>query len=270
MGGLESGSGHSSESAKEKGMNALAIGAAAFVCVFGGALLGFWLRTVLPERHLSPDSRDLVRLGMGTIATMTALVLGLLVASAKSSYDAESRGLTEMAAKVILLDRILAHYGPEAQEARDLLKIVIAGTLERIWPKRGSPPQALAPTGSGADILYDKLEQLVPKNDVQRGLQSRALNIATDIAQTRLLMIEQAYSPVSSPLLVVVVFSLAVTFMSFGLHAPPNGTVVITFFLAALSVSAVMFLILGMYTPFGGFIPISSAPLRWALEHLGG
>ena len=172
-------------------MNALAVSAVVFACVFGGALVGFWLRTVLPDGHLSPASRDLVKLGMGTIATMTALVLGLLVASAKNSYDSESRGLTAMAAKVILLDRILAHYGPEAQESRDLLKVVIAGTIERIWPKRGSHPQELERTGSRADLLYDKLEQLVPKNDVQRGLQSRALSIATDIAQTRLLMIEE-------------------------------------------------------------------------------
>ena len=93
-------------------MNALAISAIVFVCVYGGALLGFWLRTVLPKHHLSPASQDLVKVGMGTIATMTALVLGLLVASAKNSYDTESRGLTEMSAKVILLDRILAHYGP--------------------------------------------------------------------------------------------------------------------------------------------------------------
>jgi hypothetical protein len=206
---------------------------------------------------------------MGTIATMTALVLGLLVASAKNFYDAESRGLTEMSAKVVLLDRILAHYGPEAQETRDLLKVVISSTIERIWPKENPHSQVLERTGSRADLLYDKLEQLVPKNDVQRGLQSRALSIATDIAQTRLLMMEEAYSPVSVPLIVVVVFALAITFTSFGLHAPPNATILVTFFLGALSVSAVMFLILGMYTPFGGFIPISSAPLRWAVAHLG-
>lgn len=250
-------------------MGALAISAIVFACVFGGALLGFRLRAFLPEDHLSPASRDLVKLGMGTIATMTALVLGLLVASAKNSYDTESRDLTEFSAKVVLLDRILAHYGPEGQEARDLLKVVISRSIERIWPKEGSSPPSLEPTGSRADLLYDRLEQLAPKDDVQRGLQSRALSIATDIAQTRLVMIEQGYSPVSTPLIVVVVFSLTITFISFGLHAPPNATVLVTFFLGALSVSAVMFLILGMYTPFGGLIPVSSAPLRWALAHLG-
>jgi hypothetical protein len=250
-------------------MSALAVSVIVFACVFGGALLGFRVRALLPEDHLSAASRDLVKLGMGTIATMTALVLGLLVASAKNSYDTESRDLTEMSAKVVLLDRILAHYGPEAQAARDLLKVVIAHSIERIWPKNGSAPSPLEPMGSRADLLYDELEQLVPKNDAQRALQGRALTIATDIAQTRLLMIEQGYSPVSMLLVIVVVFSLTITFLSFGLHAPPNATILATFLLGALSVSAVMFLIIGMYTPFGGLIPVSSAPLRWALGHLG-
>jgi hypothetical protein len=118
--------------------------------------------------------------------------------------------------------------------------------------------------------MYEKIEQLVPKNDAQRELQRRIMIIATDIAETRLLTIEEGDSPVPVPLIIVVVFSVALTFTSFGLQAPPNGTIVVTFLLAALAVSAVMFLILGMYTPFGGLIPVSNGPLRWALGHLGG
>jgi len=250
-------------------MSAWAVSGIVFACVFGGALLGFWLRSVLPQDHLAAESRDLVKLGMGTIATMTALVLGLLVASAKSSYDTESRGLTEMSAKVVLLDRMLAHYGPETAEARVLLKEVISGALQQIWSNPGSQPQMSRQGWAHGYELYERLAQLAPKNDLQRVLQSRALGIATDIAETRLLMIEEEYSPVSMPLIVVVVFSLTITFISFGLHARPNGTIVVTFLLGALSVSAVMFLILGMYTPFGGSIPVSSAPLRWALGRLG-
>jgi hypothetical protein len=128
----------------------------------------------------------------------------------------------------------------------------------------------LAPRGSPGDRLYDKIEQLAPKNDVQRELQRRILIIATEIVETRLLTIEEGNSSVPVPLIVVVVFSVALTFTSFGLQAPPNGTIVVTFLLASLAVSAVMFLILGMYTPFGGLIPVSNAPLHWALEHLGG
>jgi len=93
----------------------------AFVCIFGGALLGLFLRTLLPEHHLRDDSRDALKLGAGLIATLVALVLGLLVSSAKSSFDAMNSGLTELGAKVILLDRILAQYGPETMEARGLV-----------------------------------------------------------------------------------------------------------------------------------------------------
>lgn len=250
-------------------MNTLATSAIVFVCVFGGSLLGFGLRVVLPEDHLGPASRDLVKLGMGTIATMTALVLGLLVASAKNSYDTQSRELTEMSAKVILLDRVLAHYGPEAEEARSLLQASVSRLIERIWPKDKSGRSMPEPTASRTEVLYDKIQGLVPKNEEQRALQNRAVNIAIDIGQMRWLMVEQAYSPVSMPLLVVVIFSLTITFISFGLHAPPNGTILATFFLCALSVSGVMFLILEMYKPLGGFIQISGAPLRAALGYLG-
>ena len=250
-------------------MNTLATSAIVFACVFGGALLGFWLRVVVPEHHLSPASRDLVKLAMGTIATMTALVLGLLVASAKNSYDAQSRELTEMSAKVILLDRVLFHYGPEAKEARDLLRAVVSRFIEQTWSKEMSGHSTPELSASHAELLYDKIQELAPANEVQRALQNRALNIAVDIGQMRWLMVEQGYSRISTPLLVVVVFSLTITFISFGLHAPPNGTILVTFFLSSLSVSGVMYLILEMYTPLGGFMEISSAPLRAALGYLG-
>src|SRR5258706_2839022 len=93
-----------------------------FACVFGGALVGVFLRSALPQQHLSAESKDIVRLGMGLVGTMAALVLGLLVASAKGSYDAQSSELTQMSANIVLLDRILAHYGPEAKQTRDMLR----------------------------------------------------------------------------------------------------------------------------------------------------
>jgi len=250
-------------------MNSLATSAIVFACVFGGALLGFLLRRVLPEDHLNAASRDLVKLGIGTIATMSALVLGLLVASAKSSYDAQSRELTEMSAKIILLDRVLSHYGPDARQTRELLREAVARLLERAWPKDRSRRSMQEPTKLHSEILYDEIQELVPANDAQRTLQNRALNIALDIGQMRWLMIEQGYSPASLPLVIVVVFSLTISFVSFGLNAPPNGTVLATFCLSALSVSGVMFLILEMYTPLGGYLEISNEPLRAALAYLG-
>ena len=249
-------------------MTDLAMSAVIFACLFGAALLRFWLRTVLPEQQLSPASRDLIKLGIGTIATMTALVLGLLVASATGSYNAESRGLTEFSARIIILDRVLAHYGPEAQQARSLLKVAVSDLIQNTWSK-GSHSLAVEPSGARAELLYQEIAGLAPKDDKQRALQNRAIGIASELLQTRWLMEEQLYSsPVSVPLMLVVVFSLMITFTSFGLHAPPNAMILATFSLSALAVAAVMFLILEMYRPFGGLIPVSSAPLRGALRHL--
>jgi len=158
-------------------MNSLVVSLIVFACVFGGALCGMLLRVALPQHHLSDDSKDVVKLGMGLVATMSALVLGLLVASAKSSYDAQSSALTEMSSKVVLLDRVLAHYGPETKEARNLLRGTIADSLDRRWPKdRAGSSQVEAPSGSG-EILIDKVQDLSPQDDRQRALQAQAVSI---------------------------------------------------------------------------------------------
>jgi len=200
---------------------------------------------------------------------MAALVLGLLVASAKGSYDAQSAELTQMSANIALLDRVLARYGPETKEARDLLRGAVARLLDQMWSKDGTSASSKAPPSSGGEILYDKLAGLSPKNDTERSLQGQALSIAMDIGKTRWLMFEQATTSVSLPLLVVLVLWLTVIFISFGLFAPFNATVVSSLFVSALSVSGAIFLILEMSGPYSGLIQISSAPLRAALAHLG-
>jgi hypothetical protein len=130
-------------------MSSMAISSIVFACVFGGAMLGMFIRAILPQHHLRSDSKDVVKLGMGIVATLSALVLGLLIASAKGSYDAQSAELTQMSAKIILLDRLLAHYGPETKETRDLLRASAARILDQMWSERpaGSSP---AGTSSGA------------------------------------------------------------------------------------------------------------------------
>jgi hypothetical protein len=250
-------------------MNPIVVSLIVFACVFGGALFGMLLRVALPQHHLSADSKDVVKLGMGLVATMAALVLGLLVASAKSSYDAQSGALTDMSSKVVLLDRVLAHYGPETKDVRNLLRGIIADVLDRTWPKgRASSSQLEAPSGSG-EILIDKIEDLSPQDDRHRVLQAQALSIVMGLGQTRWLQFAQSTTSISMPLLVMVVFWLATLFLGFGLFAPPNGTVVSSLFLTALSVSGAILLILEMYTPYGDLIQISGAPLRAALTQLG-
>jgi len=250
-------------------MNSIAIGLITLACVFGGALLGIALRAALPQHHLSADSKDVVKLGIGLVGTMAALVLGLLVASAKSSFDTQGTELTEMSAKVVLLDRILAHYGPEMKETRELLRGAVVRILDRTWPKDSTSPSQLEPPSVGNEAIYDKIQGLLPKDDTQRSLQAQALSIAIGLGQTRWLMYAQSTTSVSLPLLVVLVFWLTIIFISFGLFAPPNTTVVASLFVSALSVSGAIFLILAMYTPYSGIIQISSAPLHAALAHLG-
>ena len=250
-------------------MNSIVIRLFVLACTFGGALLGMLLRAVLPERHLSADSKETVRLGMGMVATMAALVLGLLVASAKNFYDTQSSDLTQLSANVVLLDRVLAHYGPETKEARDLLRGAVARSLNLIWHQNSQQPSQTEPTAAGGEIIYDKIQALSPENDVQRALKAQASSMAVDLGKLRWLMFEQGSTSVSLPLLAVLVFWLAIVFTSFGLFAPPNVTVIATLFLCALSVSGAIFLILAMYTPFQGVMQISSAPLRNALAHLG-
>ena len=248
-------------------MSPSSIGWIVMACVFGGALLGMALRLILPEHHLTSDSKDVIKLAMGLTATMSALVLALLIASAKSSYDAQRNELTQISANIILLDRVLAHYGPETKDARELLHGFVISMIDQIWPLDDSRPAALNPTKG--DILYDKIEGLSPQNDAQRTLEAQAQKISVDLAQTRLMLLEQGGSSIPMPFLVLLVFWVTIIFLSFGLFAPRNATVLATLLLCALSVSGAIFLILELDRPFEGLIQISSAPLQNAVARIG-
>ena len=248
----------------------MAISWITFACIFGGALLGMLLRKLLPEHHLDADSKSVVNMGMALIATMSALVLGLLIASAKSSYDAQGSEFIQMSANVIQLDRILARYGPETKEARNVLRRA-ALSLDQDWAddtSRSAKLDSSATRAAGASF-YEKIQELSPSNDFQRSLQGQALQTALDLGKARSLLLEQAGSSIPTPFLVVLVFWLTIIFTSFGLFAPYNATVVATLFVCALSVSAAIFLILELDQPFGGLLRISDIPLRNAIAHLG-
>ena len=250
-------------------MSPMNIGWIVLACVFGGALLGMALRRVLPEHHLSAESKDVIKLGMALTATMSALVLALLINSAKSSYDAQRNEITQISANIILLDRVLAHYGPEAKEARNLLSHSIAGMIDRIWTEDRSGLAESGPTTPAAERFFDKIQELSPQNEVQRSLQAQALKLSIDIGQARLLLFEQGGRSIPMPFLVLLVFWVTIIFLSFGLFAPPNATVIATLFLCALSVSGAIFMILELDRPFGGLIQISAAPLRNTIAQLG-
>jgi Protein of unknown function (DUF4239) len=247
-------------------MNAIVLSCITFACITGGALLGMFL----PGHHLSTDDKDVVRLGTGLIGTIAALVLGLLIASAKGSYDTQSTQVTQMTSNIVLLDNLLAEYGPEANEVRNLLRQGVPVLADRMWRENSSDGAKARPfeVSSVSDAFFVKLQQLSPQNDSQRSLQGRAIQIATDIAQTRLLLFAQRNNSIPMPFLVVLIFWLTIIFGSFGLFAKPNATVLGSLFVFALSAAGAIYLVLELGQPFSGLMQISSAPLRSALMPL--
>jgi hypothetical protein len=249
-------------------MSAGVVSVIVFACVFAGALLGVGLRKILPEPHRSAESKDIIRAGTGLIATMSALVLGLLVASAKEAYDTQRDEVTAQAAKTALLDRLLAHYGPETRAAREALRKTVAAEVRHVWSVDSSPKD-LAEESAQGELLYDGVQDLSPVTEPQRSVKAQASQIILELGQTRWLMQAQKGHQTNWPLLVVVVFWLTVNFVSFGMFAPRNATVMTTLFVCAVSVAGAVFLILEMGQPYQGVIRISDAPMRELVERLG-
>jgi hypothetical protein len=250
-------------------MGPLAISAIAFVLVFGGASLGTFLGTRLPKHHLSDDNKEVVRLAMALVGTLSGMALGLLIGSAKTYYDTQSNELTQVSANVALLGRVFHLYGPEASGVDESLRLAIERVLAENWPN-DEPAENAKPSTKGGHVeeVYDQLRALQPKDDEHRAMQSEALSLLVNVAQMRWLIIEQAASTVMKPLLVVMIFWMTSIFVSWGLFSRPSAMAIITFFIAAVCVAGAIFLILELYTPYTGMLHLSSAPLRLAYDSL--
>ncbi len=197
------------------------------------------LHVKLPDNHLDADSKDVVKLVMGLIATKAALVLGLLIASANTSYDRQNVELRALAANIILLDRTLEFYGPDAKEARDGLRSVVQQTHDQVWSPEGARPENFnsKATQNAVTANIKQLQNLSPKTDMERAMQSRAIQESESIAHSRLMMFEQRSGSVSWPFLTVLVFWICTLFLGFGLFARFNTTVTVALFVGALSVA---------------------------------
>ena len=248
-------------------MSAWLISLVVFLIISGGALLGVVLRPLLSEDHLHPDSRDVVKMATGLIGTLTALVLGLLIASAKGSFDQKTNQVRQLTASMILLDDLLAQYGPEAAPVRSRLRQSIEPLVDRIWREEEGPTGKPVHFESTAELLAfeNELQRLSPDNDTQRSLQSRAIQAFTEGAQIRLRLFAQIGSSIPTPFLVILVFWLSAIFVSFTLFARANLIVMASLFVCALSFACAVFLILELDNPFAGLMGISSAVLRSAL-----
>jgi hypothetical protein len=250
-------------------MNALILSSIIFVLMLGGIIAGALLRGALPQHHLSKDSQDTVRLGVGLIATMSALVVGLLIAAAKTSYDTQSGQIKQITSDIILLDNLLAQYGPEAQPIREQMRIAIPAFADRIWQEKETNRAGPYETNADAERVYLALQALSPQNDLQRSLQVRAVQLSNDLSQARLLLFTETGTSIPLPFIGVLAFWLIIIFASFSLFSDLNPTVFVALSVFALSASCAIFLIVELSEPFAGIMMISSAPLRGALAPLG-
>jgi hypothetical protein len=249
-------------------MSSIAISVGAFALVFGGALLGTFLRARLPERHLSAENKEVVRLAMALVGTLTGMALGLLIGSAKSYYDTESNELTQVSANVTLLGHLLQYYGPEANGAEESLRSTVERVLAENWPNEGVENWKPSKKAGHIQEVYGKIRALAPKDEEHRMMQSEALDLLRNLAQLRGLFIAQSGTRILEPLLFVMIFWMTSIFASWGLFSRANAVSVTTFFVAALCVAGAIFLILEMYTPYKGLLRISSTPLHIAYDSL--
>lgn len=236
-------------------------------------MLGLTIQRFLPERHLGPESKDAVKLVAGLIATMAALVLGILVGSAKGSFDAVNNSITQGGANYIYLDRLLADYGPETKPIRLELRDGVTRIIARLWPDELVPSDPLRgqPISISGDMekILGQLRGLPVKTPEQMVMRNEKLRVAYELMQYRWLVIEEAHSSMSPLFLGVLLFWLTALNLIYGLYAPRNGTVIAVLFVCAISVAGALFLIEEMGQPLTGYIKVPSTPFQRALNYMG-
>ena len=240
-----------------------------FIVLVGVTLLGGRLRRLLPEEQLSAESKDAIKLALGLVGTMTAILLGLLISSAKGAFDTTRTEVIQMAAKVALLDRVLALYGPETAEARRALRDATADGVRRTWPAERSGPVRLDPNPQMGDAVYAPISRLAPRDDAQRALKTEAATLLVQLAEIRALLQAQAVPSVSKPLLIALMIWLVVIFLGFSLLAPSNATSTLALMAGAFSVACAVYIILELDFPFAGVVRVPSEPMIKTLAHLG-
>jgi ABC-type amino acid transport system permease subunit len=252
-------------------MFALAISGTAFVCAIGAGLLGMWFGPRLPADHVSDDAKEIAKMVLAILGTLTALVLGLLIASAKSSLDSKIEQIKQAAARTVELDRTLAQYGPETQEMRDRLQKIAESRVRWMWPGHGVTAEMEEESisrGRGIEAIQRQLLHLTPRDEAQRWFKTTALDITNDIAETRWMGLLNISGGIQTPFLVVLIFWLTAIFASIGIFSPRNAHMVATLAVCALSVSGAIFLIVEMDRPFSGFIQVPISAVTPALNEL--
>ena len=251
-------------------MNTIAISFVIFACTVGGMLFGAFIRSGLAEEHLNAEARDVVRLATALMATLSALVLGLLVATAKSSFDSKATQVKQITSDIIFLDELLAQYGPEAVNVRQTARRSVNVMVDRIWQENKSESGEMNPfeMSREGERFLQAILALSPQNNAQRLLYDRIIRATNDLGRVRLALFVQSGDTISAPFLMMLGFWLTIIFAIFGLLTRINVLVGIILLFCSLSVSGAIFLILDLDRPFTGTLQIPSGPLRNALAPL--
>jgi hypothetical protein len=251
-------------------LSAIVVALVVSACIFAGGLVGLLLHRVLPERHLTKETADVVRLATGMLSVLASLVLGLLVATVKTSYDTTDHAIRGYSADLILLHETLRDYGQGAAQPNELLRRYTERVMADNWPKSGErhPFEEDRAAGAMLEHVREAIRALQPVDAGQKWLQDQALQIGNSLLQQRWLLIEQSGPSVRPIIMVILVSWITLIFASFGLNAPRNALVVTALLMSALAIGGAIFLILEMDSPFQGALKISSRPMASALEHM--
>jgi hypothetical protein len=264
-------------------MSEIGMAALVFALLLLATGVGVWVRPLLPEEHKAHETVQLIQLVIGMLVTFAALVLGLMTASAKSSFDTASNDLRSYAADLIEFDSTLREFGSVTDEARHLLRQYTAAAIASTWPHEPAPsgdyPKNIGSQDNSkklenvrlGDMLTDvgrQLRQLRTEDSLQQRALEDALTQYRRVVDARWKLIEEAHSSISQPFFKTLTFWLCVIFLSFGLIAPRNALALVTISLGAVSIASAIYVIVDLDTPFSGPIVIASQPLRDALTHL--
>ena len=244
-------------------MDALTLGFIVFSALFGGAAFAIWIARYLPSHHLSSRSQDSVKLGVGMIAAMASLVLGLMTASVSGNFSNASKDVSSYALNLLSLDTDMRHIQPQSCPAQTLLADYIRSVLHETWTTTADLPEKRNPASSGQILLrLDSMvhdwqvttpDQSAVRANVQAGLRT--------VLTSRWTVSQDSAAAIPTAFVVVLVAWLALIFVSFGLYSPSNAVVMGSLFLCALSIAGALFLISEMSGPFDGLVSISPQPM---------
>ena len=244
------------------------IGLIAFMAIFGASVVGILAARAMPEQHLSDETRTAVSVSAAIVGTLSALVIGLMISTASSSFSTRSNEVTAIALDLVLINRVMQRYGPEASDVRANLRTYATAQMQELFPAPGARSQSTEAIVGMMEATQDSILSLAPTDERKRWLRSQALTLSASVLQARWALAERAGSTIPMPFLILLIFWLAIVFASFGLFAPRNATAIAGLCLCSIAVSGGITMILELDSPFSGLVRVSAEPMRKALAQI--